>query len=379
MAQNYYVGSVTVRKREGKVGWYAYYRDGSGTQRLRRLKTRNLHEARARALLISEALNSGTDQRLEQVRDNRRVTFQEAVDLYLAQCELAERSLKEDRTRLLRICQDWGEIPISTINSGHIESWLAKNKRKSKWSSATRNRYLSAIKQVFKKAHGLNYFAENSALPLKATKEDENIPEPLTDDVVAALLEVLPEYARYMVCILVDTGLRMSELHRIRWQDVDTAGRRLNIYKSKSKQFRVVPMTPRLAALFNSLRTGNQWLQSQSGPSRKAIIWPDDSSPSAVVIPPIDIKKSLISAAKKIGAAHIHPHQFRHTYATRLMDQGVPMEHIMALGGWKSSAMAKRYARVNPVHLQQHADRLEELPGSYPRRLKTKAYASLRI
>jgi integrase len=366
MAQNYYVGSVTVRKREGKVGWYAYYRDGSGTQRLRSLKTRNLHEARARALLISEALNSGTDQRLEQVRDNRRVTFQEAVDLYLEQCELAARSLKEDRTRLLRICQDWGEIPISTINSGHIESWLAKNKRKSKWSSATRNRYLSAVKQVFKKAHGLNYLAENPALPLKATKEDENIPEPLTDDVVAALLEVLPEYARYMVCILVDTGLRMGELHRIRWQDVDTTGRRLNIYKSKSKQFRVVPMTPRLAALFDTLRTGHQWLQSQSGPSRKAIVWPDDSSPSAVVIPPIDIKKSLISAAKKIGAEHIHPHQFRHTYATRLMDQGVPMEHIMALGGWKSSAMAKRYARVNPVHLQKHADRLEELPGHKP-------------
>jgi hypothetical protein len=48
------------------------------------------------------------------------------------------------------------------------------------------------------------------------------------------------------------------------------------------------------------------------------------------------------------------------------MDQGVPMEHIMALGGWKSSAMAKRYARVNPVHLQKHADRLEELPGHKP-------------
>ena len=48
------------------------------------------------------------------------------------------------------------------------------------------------------------------------------------------------------------------------------------------------------------------------------------------------------------------------------MDQGVPMEHIMALGGWKSSAMAKRYARVNPVHLQKHADRLEELPGHTP-------------
>ncbi len=51
---------------------------------------------------------------------------------------------------------------------------------------------------------------------------------------------------------------------------------------------------------------------------------------------------------------------------SRLMDQDVPMEHIMALGGWKSSAMAKRCARVNPVHLQQHTDRLEELPGHTP-------------
>ena len=42
------------------------------------------------------------------------------------------------------------------------------------------------------------------------------------------------------------------------------------------------------------------------------------------------------------------------------------MKHIMTLEGWKSSAMAKRYARVNPVHLQKHADRLEELPGHTP-------------
>jgi hypothetical protein len=47
------------------------------------------------------------------------------------------------------------------------------------------------------------------------------------------------------------------------------------------------------------------------------------------------------------------------------MDQGVPMGHIMALGGW-SSAMAKRCARVNPVHLQKQPDRLEERPGHKP-------------
>ena len=38
----------------------------------------------------------------------------------------------------------------------------------------------------------------------------------------------------------------------------------------------------------------------------------------------------------------------------------------MDVDGWSSSAMAKNYARVNPVHLQKHADRLEELPGHTP-------------
>ena len=53
----------------------------------------------------------------------------------------------------------------------------------------------------------------------------------------------------------------------------------------------------------------------------------------------------------------------KHTFATRLMQRGVPMEHIMALGGWKSAAMAKRYARINPVELHDQIRTLEELPS----------------
>ena len=81
------------------------------------------------------------------------------------------------------------------------------------------------------------------------------------------------------------------------------------------------------------------------------------------VIGKLDLKKSLMAAAKKIGLEHVHPHQFRHTFAPRLMQRGVPMEHIMALGGWKSAAMAKRYARINPVELHDQIRTLEELPS----------------
>jgi len=132
-------------------------------------------------------------------------------------------------------------------------------------------------------------------------------------------MQVLPEYAKYYVAILVDTGLRTGELERIRWRDVDTINNRLTIPLTKNKTFKVVPMTNRLAVLFDSLRPGRTWAQTQSGHSNHTIVWPSDKHPNTPVIGKLDLKKSLMAPAKKIGLKHVHPHQFRHTFATRLM------------------------------------------------------------
>ena len=358
-AKKYREGAVSYFKKGNY--WHAYWTDqNTGLRGQRSLRCTTQRMAREEAKKISDALDGNTIKKLDAVRDNKRVTFGEATDRYLDECELAEKSLKEDRTRLDIVREDWEDVPISTIDAGQIDSWLAKKRRSKGWSKSTRNRYLSAIKQVFKKAHSLNYIADNPAPLIKALKEEENIPEPLTDAGMDSLMAVLPEYAKYYVAILVDTGLRKGELERIRWRDVDTANKQLIVPKSKSKTFRVVPMTSRLAALFDSLRSGSTWVQTQKGHSNHTIVWPDDSNPEALVIGPIDLKKSLISASKAIGVKHIHPHQFRHTFATRLLQKGVAMEHIMALGGWKSATMAKRYARVNPVELHDQIRVLEE-------------------
>jgi integrase len=354
---------VKIIKRPKRRPYYAQYTDNKGQRHLPSLKTANIKAARKRAHELLSALENMTDARLDRVKDNQRVTFGEAAEIYLEECELAEKSRKEDRTRLDIVRKDWEDVPINTITTGHIESWLAKNRNKRQWSKSTRNRYLSAIKQVFKKAFSLDYAMENVASPIKALKEDEKIPDPLSDDVMTALMEVLPEYAKYYVAILVDTGLRRGELARIRWRDVDTQNKLLTVPTTKNRTFKVVPMTNRIAGLFDSLRPGRTWAQTQSGHSNHTIAWPDDSNPDSLVLGEIDLKKSLIAAAKKIGVDHIHPHQFRHTFATRLMRRGIPMEHIMALGGWKTASMAKRYARVNPVELRQQIEALEELPG----------------
>jgi integrase len=94
--------------------------------------------------------------------------------------------------------------------------------------------------------------------------------------------------------------------------------------------------------------------------SRATIHWPDDSNPDAVVIPPIDIKKSLAVAAEKVGLPKLTRHMMRHTFATFLGSKGATDMDLMDLGGWKSVAMVRRYRKVVDERLDDVMDAFNE-------------------
>ena len=41
----------------------------------------------------------------------------------------------------------------------------------------------------------------------------------------------------------------------------------------------------------------------------------------------------------------------RHTWATRLLEEGINEFELMQIGGWSTIAMVRRYAKVNVVKL----------------------------
>ena len=63
-------------------------------------------------------------------------------------------------------------------------------------------------------------------------------------------------------------------------------------------------------------------------------------------------------AAKKANIRHFHPHILRHTYATELVDEGVPLEIIQKLLGHKGIGMTQRYAKKRAKGLREAVDRL---------------------
>ena len=84
---------------------------------------------------------------------------------------------------------------------------------------------------------------------------------------------------------------------------------------------------------------------------RRTITWPSDDNDKDRIIPKIDISKTLYRAAADLGIDEFHPHQMRHTWATRLLEEGIGETELMEVGGWTTTTMVRRYAKVRVIKL----------------------------
>ena len=54
-------------------------------------------------------------------------------------------------------------------------------------------------------------------------------------------------------------------------------------------------------------------------------------------------------------------HDLRHTWASWLVQRGVPLIVVQEMGGWKAPSMVQRYAYLSLEHLLSHAQILSDL------------------
>jgi len=116
---------------------------------------------------------------------------------------------------------------------------------------------------------------------------------------------------------------------------VDLTERTLTIVKSKNKKIRTLYMTDRVYDLLMRIKSGSL------------------PHPQLKILPHADIKKSLHTAGMQVGIGHVHMHMLRHTFATLMRDEGVPLDRIMEALGHSSMDMVLRYAKARPQQLKE--------------------------
>lgn len=155
--------------------------------------------------------------------------------------------------------------------------------------------------------------------------------------------------------LLAHTGVRHSELRNLRLSDCDLNGKRLRIQAGKGKRDRVIPLTAHLVACLQAYL-----MVRESAPTDHLLVY-RGTAVKAHLIP-----GRLRRYGQKAGIPAVSPHRLRHTLATLLINQGMPIVSLQKLLGHKDINKTLIYARVHDETLQgQFAaamDQIESLP-----------------
>lgn len=329
-------GRVRIRKRDRF--WCARWTDGSDRHEVS-LKVTNKEVAEGKAREINDALEAG--QRWVPGRDRSLITFEQAVDEYLEKgSRWSQNTRRGTRSIVRQLKAEFGDRPVAQIRPQELEAYLAR-RRDEGLTASSRNRILAAAKAIFKKAAEWGYVPHDPAATVKMEREAVKMPMPYTRDEVGRILEQLEPGHRRIAEIYLQTGLRLSELRRLRWADVDFESAALTVRGPKNLRDRVVPTSRRVFQILQELRGENRAARNRS---------------LQVVGDKADILEPLNRAALRAGIddgrRHRLQHRLRDTAATTMLDRGVPLDRVQAILGHRTLAMTRRYAETRDEHLR---------------------------
>ncbi len=141
---------------------------------------------------------------------------------------------------------------------------------------------------------------------------------------------------------LVLTGARREEMAALRWADVDFQWKKLTI-ADKVESTRVIPLTPYMAHLLDSLPRHNQWVfasvRPKKGTKGAPPEWVQASASGRIAEPRAPHEKVLADA----GIPHVSIHGLRRTFSLLGEAAGAPAGAIAQVMGHKPSAIAEGY------------------------------------
>lgn len=137
---------------------------------------------------------------------------------------------------------------------------------------------------------------------------------------------------RAMILLLLDTGLRIGEVTRLKIEDLSLESGEVMV----APFGRGIKSKPRMAYLGNAARRA-MWIYLAR--HRK------DARPHEKVFEqnPHNIRRMLRDLGEKANVQDVHPHRFRHTFAISFLRNGGDVYTLMRLLGHSSLEMSRRY------------------------------------
>ncbi len=212
-------------------------------------------------------------------------------------------------------------------------------------SDSTKNRYLALIRAILNKAvHEWQWL--DSVPKITLYREAKRRIRWLTQNEAQKLITALPEYMADMAVFSLATGLRQRNVLELKWAQINLSRKTAWIYADEAKAGRAIGIA------LNQTAVGV--LEKQMGKHPSFVF----TYPNGRPVKSIN-SRIWKNALEKAGISDFRWHDLRHTWASWLVQAGVPLAALQEMGGWESISMVQRYAHLAPEHLHGHAALLD--------------------
>lgn len=312
---------------------------------------------------------SATDGSTEDSRLSEALDFETATKSFIDEQKIRNRTKRtlawyRENLHTLRVflerqgvCTDPRSITSQTLKSHYVLHMLETLRL----SPVTVNGRIRTVKAFFKFLHDERYLSVDPADPLTLVRTSKTIIHAFSDDQVRVLLRMPDEktfagFRDYVImCLLLETGMRVSEIAGIRLSDVRWKDNGIKLL-GKGRKERIVPMQSKMKLLLR------KYMDARGDvPSVDHLFISVENQP----ISKRNIQERLhdYGVAARLQGVRVSPHTFRHTFAKMYIKNGGDAFTLQAILGHSSLETVRLYVNMFSSDVQEQHRRFSPLQG----------------
>ena len=253
-----------------------------------------------------------------------------------------------DLAALVKWCDQQHLADWHQLDQGHVRAFAARS-HAGGLAPRSIQRRLSALRSFFRYLQREGITTKNPGEDVRAPKSAKRLPRALDADQMGQLLEAPTEGTlgardQAIMELLYSSGLRLAELVSLDLPALDLADRTVRV-TGKGRKTRIVPVGAKAVAALRG------WIKE-----RVAIAKPDELAVfvgrNGRRLGARNIQLRLAKLGIRNGLpSKLHPHLFRHSFATHLLESSQDLRGVQELLGHADISTTQVYTHLDFQHL----------------------------
>jgi integrase len=297
---------------------------------------------------------------------NKISQISDFFDLYLSHVKqeqayntfLSKQLSKDNFLKFLSVKKLSHIIYIHQIDPSIIEEY--KLYRLTQVKARTVNIELNFISASLKTANEWNIKAPD--IKIKRLREEKKLPRYFSNTETASMLQHASAYQKQIIIISIFTGLRISELLHLKWENIDFDRNIIQIlndadFKTKTRKDRVIPLHSAIKSYLLYLKdhfidSKTDTISSRTSSQRKYVICNTLGNPVK------SVRKAFSSLLKKLNITDASLHTLRHTFASICVMNNIDLYTIKEFLGHTQITTTEIYAHISQDFMKKNIEKL---------------------